>query len=128
MTQGNFADMQEVALELIEENGEKATLNTRTDAAPPDPAKPHEPGAPVVVPTTVDAVFLPSNKPTAAREPGTLLKKQVQLAYLVGTITTPPTVGCSQIVRVNEEIWDVTAIVHYQPNEDSILYILEVAR
>ena len=126
MTLGNFADMQEVALELIAENGERATLKTRVTAAAADPLRPHEPGAVTFVDEVVDAVFLPTSTPggfTRARGPeGNLSTKQEQEVFAVGTITADPQPNVTEIVRVSGERWEVVAVEVLQPNEDRILY------
>ena len=132
MTLGNFADMQEVALELINENGERATLQTRSAAVAPDPARPHETGAVTVTSEVVDAVFLPPSVPggfTRARgADGNLAMIMEQEVFAVGTITADPLPNASAIVRVSGEVWEIVAVEYTQPNEDRILYRFLVRR
>jgi hypothetical protein len=127
MTAGRFSNAQALALRLIAKNGEVATLKTRVDGTPSDSTKPWEPATPTTTSQSVNAVFLGD---TEARGEG-LVERKVQEVWIAATdpgLTAAPEANDSQIVRASGETFEVVLVEIIAPNEDMIVYRLEVTR
>jgi len=115
-----------LANKLILKNGIAATLRTFTDAAPPDPTKPHRPGAVTTTDQSVVVVFLPLGPDN--RVDGTsdyvedthTHKEQNRVFMGTSGVTTAPTLKDKIIVGTKQ--WAIEAIRVLSPNGQDILY------
>lgn len=116
-----------LAKKLILKNGETASLKRKVDAAPVDPQKPWEPGAPTLFSFPASVVFLNSEKSLVD---GTLLKAGSQLALIpasdLGVMV--PDASTDHLVRASGEKWTIVEVRTLAPNGQLILHECEVKK
>lgn len=117
-----YAEMVEVADELLVEFGEPAVLRQVTITAP-NPAEPwNAVGTTVDVPTT--AVWL--DEVTDYRD-GELVGKSKQTVLLTPITPAVPTLK-DVLVRAGSEIWSILSAEPVRPGSTTVLYELSVVR
>lgn len=120
MTQ--FAGMANTALKLITKYGESVVLRSFGTPAIADPNKPWRKSAPTTVDNTVRAVFLEINARTLPlRE--TLTGDMIVYIAHKGIPIVPELEH--KIVRQNR-VWSIVAKETIQPNDETLMYILQV--
>ena len=106
---------------LITKNGETVTIRRRVDGAPPDPAKPWEPGAPTESNQTTAMVFLDAE---VARQLGILLKEGQQLGLAPAVGTFIPDASTDIVIRASGEKWTIKKVETLNPNGQLIMHAL----
>jgi hypothetical protein len=125
MAIGHFSEEIEIAQELIEENGEKSTIRRKTDAAPGDATKPWRPAEPTFADTVVDAVWFQYD---VSRVDGALIKSGDQEMWVVGDIAIVPNPTTDHVIRVGGDKWEIVRVFPLQPNEDTVIYRVQVRK
>lgn len=119
---GKFDSSIALALRLITENGQSVTLRGFTAAATPDATKPWIPGANVAVNQTVSAVFL--NYAQKYIDGELIRSGDQQVLIPASGLTSPPELE-GLIVR-GSETWKIVAVSPLAPNDQTIMYELQV--
>lgn len=121
------------AVRLIKKKGEQSIFRRRTDATPPDPAKPWEPGVSGESDTTVSAVWLDEESVRrfgSTLIPGTIVKERQQLVLIAGASlgTIIPNASTDTLVRASGEKWSLQKVNTLSPNGQVILHTLVVEK
>lgn len=130
MVAGRFAKAQALALRQITKNGETVTVTRKTRVAG---ANPGTVASSTTVSETCPAVFLPSKSGGSSEVKGTdrdqLTRTEEYVVMIPGTsLTFRPDPTRDKITRADGRTYEIVAVEPFDPNEDQVLFTLQVRK